>query len=167
MRSISTAYPGLTANTYISSMQSPYHPWFIELGYPDLDIKEFRSGEWAIIQYLSSPVIPSLTKWKYVLSGMRNILITRGFIERYVEQLDTSKKAIWEREEQATRDAEEAHRKREEHANETADEMTKAFMKNDALMERFARQGASALRPESIMQHINPLEAREILKSCM
>lgn len=156
--------PGVTSASYISYLPSKYHIWFIEMGYPLLDVLEYEDGEWAIIQYLRTPVVPSLTKFQHVLKGIRNTAITTGFIQKYVEQLDPGKQAFWDRESKKTQGVWDEAARVERHAEETADQLTKNFMANPDLMARVAKNGFGELDPQKIMRHINPLEARGILK---
>jgi hypothetical protein len=85
-----------------SYMVSDYHRLFVEMGYPELDILKYPDGEWHIIQYYSRPIIPCLTKWQVVLGPMRNVDISRGFLEKYIRQCDITKRAFWDREERKT-----------------------------------------------------------------
>jgi hypothetical protein len=158
--------PGITAGSYVSSMVSPYNVWFREMGHPLLDILQYEDGEWCIIQYLRSPVVPSLTQFTYVLRGIRNTSITPGFVQRFVDQLDPFKRAFWDREEAKTKDVYDEGARVEREAEDTAERLTKSFMANPDLVARVAKNGFGELNPMKIMRHVNPIEAREILKKC-
>lgn len=75
---------------------SQYHKWFVELGYPELDIVEYDDGEWAIIQFLNSTVIPSLCQWQVVLGPMRHVEPTYGICHHWANRLDMTKKLFWD-----------------------------------------------------------------------
>lgn len=138
----------------MSYMHSPYHHIFVELGFPQLDIKRFPSGEWAIREFIRSPVVPSLTPWKYVLTGLRNIEITKGFIEKYLWQIDPRNKAFWEKEEA---DRLRAEKERDYYENERAErimQLGKQLSKNEDLMEQANRIGPAAFDLENIGRKI-------------
>jgi hypothetical protein len=82
---------------YDSYMISPYHRILVELGHPELDVKILRDGSWGIREFYRSPVVPSLTPWKWVLKNVRNELVTRSFIERWVSDLDPRNRGFLER----------------------------------------------------------------------
>jgi hypothetical protein len=124
------------------------------MGYPQLDVKQWADGEWAIREFIRSPVIPSLTPWKYVLTGMRNIEITRGFIEKYLWQIDPRNKGFWEKDE-SEREREEKERQYFE--NEKAErimQLGKQLSKNEDLMEEAYKKGPAAFDLENIGRKI-------------
>lgn len=145
---------GLTATSYISSMVSPYYRWCQDMGYPELDVKTWADGEWALIEYLNAPIVPSLTKWNYVLTGMRNIPITYGFIKNYADQLALDKKHFWEREAELTRAQDERHKQDLLHSDRQVAEMHRVIKGNDALMQRVARNGLGELSLGKIRRNI-------------
>jgi hypothetical protein len=146
--------PGIRSAGYISYFQSPWHVWFREMGYPQLDINRFKDGEWEIIEYHSSPVVPALTKYHTVLSGLRNIEITKSFVEKYVAQLDVTKRAFWEREEAKSRKADEDAQAKDRHADEFATRASHAIVQNPDLMERIATKGIGEMDITKIASHI-------------
>lgn len=146
--------PGVRSWNYISYFQSPWHIWFQELGYPQLDVNKFEDGEWSIIEYYKVPLVPSMTPWCTVLSGMRNIEISVGFIEKYVLDLDSTKKAVWDREEKKTQRILKEAEAREQHAERMSDAATLAITRNPALMERIAKNGLQEMDLTKIVQHI-------------
>lgn len=132
---------GLYSWNYISYMQSKYHVWFQEMGYPELDIMEYPNGEWDIIQYYNSPVIPSMTRWQMVLGPMRNMEKSYSFCAKYVAQLDLQKKAFWAREEAKTKAVLDEAERTDKRAQDVADKATKAVMRNPDLVNRIAKNG--------------------------
>lgn len=134
---------------------SPEHHWmFEELGYPRLDIKQWPDGEWAILEWHSVPVIPSLTKWQYVLMGIRNTEITFSFVRKYVKQISTFERAFWDREEKKTADMLDEHRRLDEHREDSASRAFDAIRRNPALMERIARHGLQEMNLHKIRRHV-------------
>ena len=139
---------------YPEAFWSKYHDWFVELGYPQLDIVKYDDGEWAIIETQNAPIVPSQTKFKVILRGMKNVDITRGFVEKYIKQIDPLRKAFWERERRASQAAEDAVEAREKHVEDFAEKASQAVLGNDALMERISRNGLSEMNLDKIAKHI-------------
>lgn len=131
-----------------------YHKWFRELGYSMLDILQYNNGEWEIIQYLNSPIIPSLTRYQTVLGVMRNVEINRGFVEKYVKKLDINRREFWAREEKKTREVEEEHEKTDLHSADLVDRAHKAITKNPAMMERIAQNGTQEMDLDKLARHV-------------
>ena len=127
---------------------SPYHCWFRDLGYPQLDLNFYDDGEWEIIEMLNSPVIPSQTKWHRVLANIRNVIPTYGFCKRYVELLDITKQAVWDREDAKTAEVENEWQRNENHAIDLATRAKEAITRNDDLMQRIVKTGS--LKPASV-----------------
>jgi hypothetical protein len=146
--------PGVTAGSYVSYMCSPYHVWFVAMGYPRLDVLEYGDGEWAIIQYLRDPIIPAETQWQAVLSGMRREPISFGFIKKYVEQLDTQRRAFWDREEAATLAAEQRELDMDRHREDMVARAATAITRNESLMNRIAKNGLQEMNLDRIARHI-------------
>lgn len=124
-----------------SSFYSPYYKWFVEMGYPQLDINVWPDGEWAILEMENAPVIPSLTKWKYILTGFRNVEINRSFIKRQVEKIDLQKLEFWEAELAKSEKAEQEQVAKEKHAEDIASRMTSAISQNPDMLNRIAKTG--------------------------
>lgn len=140
---------------YDEYVWSKWHPWFVEMGYPLLDINRYADGEWSIIQWFTRPVVPAITEWQNVLSGMRNVDITRGFVEKYIKEADMQRKAFWDREDAKSRRADEEHEAKEKHAEEMAEAATQAVMGNDDLLRRIAKTGSlEEIHPLKIAKHI-------------
>jgi hypothetical protein len=161
-----TSAPGVYS-WYPSSVVSEYYTWFCDLGYPNLDIIKHRdtvpyrggylsceSGEWSIIEYYNAPIIPSLTKWNYVLTGIRNTLITEAFVTDWVKKLDLRRKQYWDMCDEETRKMEEEHARIEKMQDEFATDTARDILRNEALMERVAKNGFQELMPENIFKHI-------------
>ncbi len=149
-------YPSIGTERWQGPFQgcSPYFVWFVEMGYPNLDIREWDDGEWALVEYYSSPNIPALTRWNYVLTGLRNIIPSPGFVTKYVLQLDLQRKAVWDLAEAKTRAMDEEKERLETHAQDTATRATAAIMQNPGLVERIAKEGVKAIDFAEIRKHI-------------
>lgn len=124
-----------------SSFNSPYYPWLVEMGYPELDINTWPDGEWAIIEMQNTPVIPCLTKWKYVLTGLRNIEINKSIVRRFVESIDLRKAEFWEKEIAKTEATEREQVAKEKHSQDIAERMAKAMVQNPDFANRVAQSG--------------------------
>ncbi len=146
--------PGLSRHNYMSYIQSPWHPWFIDMGYPELDILQYEDGEWWIVQYYNAPIIPCLTKWQTVLGPMRNLDISYGFCERYAKALDLNRKEYLAKEMAKSQAAEDEWEKTEQHAEDSATRATKAITQNPNLMERIASKGFGEMNLDSIAKHV-------------
>ena len=147
-----------------SYANSDYHHWFVELGYPQLDIVTFEDGEWAIREFYSCPIIPSMTQWKYVLQGMRNIEITKSFVEKWCRKLDLTRKEFWDAEEAKTQKVETEHAAVEVHRQEFADEALKIIKKNEDLVERVAKNGIQEINLDNIAKHVPASKLRGLKK---
>lgn len=151
------------------SVRSPWYSWFVEAGYPNLDIMKDGesywklaepSGAWHIIEFYRSPVIPSLTPWNYVLKNIRNTEISRSFVEKYVKNLDLRRKEVWDAEAAKTKKMEDEFETLEKHRADTVERAFQAVKKNDGLVERVARNGMHELLPSAIFRHISPHHKR-------
>ena len=149
----------------VSSFVSEYHDWFVEMGYPQLDIAEYQDGSWAIIQMENSPVIPSLCRYRSILGPIEHVLITRGFVEKYVKRLDVTRREFWDLEDAKSKAIDEEHAAREEHAEYLAEKATQAVTSNPYLMERVAQNGLLEMMPNRLSKHISTPELRSIHKS--
>lgn len=149
-----TAVPVQCAANYVSSMCSKYHPWFMEWGYPRLDIVKYGDGEWSIIEYETMPIIPSMTKWKVILSGFRHVEITPHFVKRQVEKHDLQRREVWEREEAKARAVEEEHERAERALEDRVERATKAITRNEALRERIAKNGIKEMDLRMMHRHV-------------
>jgi len=141
--------------TYMDSpFTGPYYQWFCDLGYPQCDLHVFESGEWAILEMINAPVVPSLTQWRWIAKGFRNIEPNQSRVKRILEQIDPRKRWIWELEEKRSQELEAQQNAREERAEELATEWTDSVVRNPDLMERIAKNGAEELLPHKIAENI-------------
>lgn len=145
---------GVTQANYISYLVSPYHVWFVDMGYPELDIKTFEDGEWALIQYLNSPTVPAMTRWQYVLTGIRKTEISPWWCRKYAENLDLEKKHVWAEIEDKERALEDETKSRERHDQDVANRRHETIMKNRGLVERISRNGLHEMNLRQISKHI-------------
>lgn len=148
-----------------SAFVSDKYRIFCELGYPQLDVQFFEDGSWAILEMLNAPLIPSMTKFKYILKGIENVEFSRSFVEKFVKQLDPAKGFFWEREDRLARESEEQGIKGDEFIAELAADTMKKLAKCDTLTERLAKNGADELTPERLAFNIykdSPAKAREL-----
>ena len=138
----------------MSSFCSRYHKWFVDLGYPQLDIVEYQDGSWDIIEMLNSPVIPSLTKYNTILGNMKNIIPTLGFCEKYCKSLDVKRREFWVIEDRKSAEAETNSINKELRAVEMAEKASQAVLQNPSLMERIATNGMQEMNLDRIARHI-------------
>ncbi len=146
--------PGRYSWSHISYMQSPYHVWFIRMGYPELDILEYPDGEKWVFQYYNSPVVPSVTKWQAVLGPLRNIDLTYSMLEKYANMLDITKRAFWDRENSVSKRSEEEFEAVERHREEMVERASQAFLRNPDLMDRIAKNGTYEMELGRIARHV-------------
>lgn len=139
---------------YPSAMCSPWYVWFVELGYPLLDIRKFEDAEWAILQYHAKPYLPSTTMFHWVLQGLRNIEITPGFVSKWVELLDLTKRGIWEREDAKSDEVEREHEALKRHSDDMVTRAHAVIMKNENLLGRIAKFGIGEMDLAKIAAHI-------------
>lgn len=139
---------------YPSAMCSRYYGWMCELGYPTLDVRQFEDGEWAILQYHTIPLIPSMTKWHWVLQGIKNTEITPAFIEKFVDMIDITKRSFWAREDEKTKAVELEHAATDRHAEDMVNRAHDVCMRSPALLDRIAKFGIEELDLLKIAKHI-------------
>ena len=148
----------------VSSFNSQFYDWFVELGYPQLDIAEHEDGSWSIIQMENAPLFPSAVRWNVVLGPMEHVLITRGFVEKYVRELDITRREFWDLEERKSEEAERAYQAKEDHAEYLAEKATAAITSNPYLLDRVMQNGLSEAMPSRLSKHIATPELRSIHK---
>lgn len=140
--------------SYYSAMCSRYHKTFCSLGYPQLDVVEYDDGSWAIIQYLNTPLIPSMTRWQHVLQDIRHQEKTESFFKHWAERLDPTLKQYreleWEKSKKVIKEREDQDRFKQD----LVDRGTKAVTKNEGLMERIAKNGVQEMSLKRILKHI-------------
>jgi hypothetical protein len=147
--------PGIYRD-YPSYMCSDYYCWFKDAGYPELDIRRWPDGEWAIIQYMRAPLIPQRTPWQWVLTGMRNVEINHANVFRLVDQIDLTKKQAWAKVDEGERKARELAAEQDRRAEDFGTRAYEAVRNNPDLMERVVRTGdiMQAIDPRKIRRHI-------------
>lgn len=139
---------------YPSKAVSDYYIWFLELGYPQLDIVKFADGEWAIIEYMNTPIVPALTKFKTVLSGLRNMEIQFDFVRKMVLRLDPTRREFHAMHADKSQKVHDEHAALERHRQDSVERAYLAIKKNEALMDRIAREGLSQMNLWNIRKHI-------------
>lgn len=142
---------------------SKYYPWFVELGYPQLDIVEYEDGEWSIIEMMNYPVIPSLCQWKHIFSGFRNRPPTKSFVKRLIDMIDLQKREAWDRYEQATREAEEKHERTEKARETLASGIAQAVSKNEDLTARVLQNGFDEIQLKTLIKRIPQHKIRDLI----
>jgi hypothetical protein len=133
--------PGLRSWNYISTAQSPYHVWFESLGFPQLDITKYEDGEWCIIEYQHSPIIPAECHYKVVLAGLRNIEISFSFIERYLDEINPMSARFWANLDKHENLQNAEYETFEKNAEDRAERASRFVLQNPDLMERIAKHG--------------------------
>lgn len=133
--------PGHRSWNYISTAQSPWHVWFQQMGYPQLDITRYEDGEWCVIEYQHTPLIPAECKYKVVLSGLRNIEISYSFLERYLDEMNPMSTRFWENLERHERFQDAEYNTLEANAEDRAQRASRFVIQNPDLMERIAKNG--------------------------
>jgi hypothetical protein len=132
----------------------PYYSWCVELGYPNVDVQQWPDNEWALIEFYNAPIIPSLTRWNWVLHGMRNIEISRGFLTKYIRQLDLHKKETWDALDAKEKAQDEEKARLDAHAEDTAERAKNIIMQTPTLVERIAKKGIKEIDLDKIVDHI-------------
>jgi hypothetical protein len=157
------------APSYLLYGENKYYRWARRCGYPNVDIIDDRDqdGTWSLVEYLRSPVVPSLTPWNYILRDITEPL-TEYMVRRFCEMLDLKKKeyrAMMEMEERLGRENYERALRLED---DLATRATKLISHNPDLMERIAKNGAKELDTTRILAHVprhqqNGLKGVELL----
>lgn len=146
--------PGYDRDTP-SMMCSPWNRFFRSIGYEELDVVEHNDGSWGIRQYHTKPIIPSLTRWSWVLQDIRHTLITESFLKSQAEQLDLERHTVWDRLRQSEKAALLETEAQERRAQDWADAAWKGVRGNDALIQRIAKNGIKELDPRRMLNHID------------
>lgn len=149
-----TPRPTINLGNYVSYFFSKYNIWFRELGYPLLDVNELSDGEWGIIQCYTLPIIPCVTQWNWVLTGVRNREITYPFLQKWTAKLDLQKKELWDVEEAKTIAMEKEKDGLETHKQEMVSKAHKLITRNPELMNRIGKDGAKAFDLSEIRKNI-------------
>lgn len=131
-----------------------WYAWCVELGYPNIDIQQWKDHEWAIIEFYNSPTIPSQTRWNFVLHGMRNIEVSAGFVTKYIHQLDLHKKEVWDALDAKEKAQDEEKARIAAHAEDTAERAKNIIMQTPSLVERIAKHGIKEIDLDKVLDHI-------------
>ena len=129
---------------YDSYILSRHYPMFVEHGFPQLDIRQWPDGEWAVREFVRAPVVPSLTPWRYVLKGLRNVEISWPFIAAQLSLVDPRARGFLARHEAETARMEHERAVAENEKAERVLALGKQLSKNDDLMNDAARMGIAA-----------------------
>ena len=146
--------PGVRSWNYISYLQSKYHIWFQDMGYPQLDIEQYDDGQWSIIEYLRTPIIPQLTPNRVILAGMKNMEISFGFIERYLDECNPQSARFWANVDAHEKQTDIDFETREANVVDRAERAARYVLKNPELMERIVKNGPHELDLRMIRRHI-------------
>ena len=120
---------------------SGYHKWFVEMGYSELDIVEYDDGEWCIIQFMNSTVIPSLCKWQVVLGPMRNVEPTYSICWQFANRLDMHKRFFWDVEDMNQKQHLMDALEKDRHVEDLAERASFIVSHTPTVMERIAKTG--------------------------
>jgi hypothetical protein len=150
---------------YCNAMTSEYYSWFVELGYPQLDVVFYEDREWSIIEFENAPLVPSMTKWKVVFSGFRNVEFNKSFVKKMVEMIDLRKQEVWDRIERETEERKEHDEAIQAKRDDAVLQTAKELAKNDALMDRAAKIGPEAFSLDNLLKGMSPTQVRSVLGS--
>jgi hypothetical protein len=156
---IARDYPYLYVD---SPFVSRHYKMFCDLGYPQLDIFEWNDGEWAIGQYWNAPLVPSMTKFNYILTGLRNVEKSTSFVREYVDILDVTRHAYWHIEEEKSIAAEEQQDKKEKYIEDSAERKMQILRRSPHLMERIMKFGLKEMGFDRMFHTLEPWEKRRL-----
>jgi hypothetical protein len=139
---------------YPSKAVSDYYGWFVHMGYPQLDIVDYTDGSWAILEYHNAPIIPSLTKFHLVLTGIRNIEKSYTFCKHHADLLDPTKRNFQAHHDAKTKAVELEHEALERHRNDSVERAFQAISKNQGLIDRISRDGIMEMNLDRIRRNI-------------
>lgn len=148
-----------------SAVVSKDYRVFVDLGYPQLDRLKYQDGEWCIIEYQNAPLVPSLTKWKRIYNGFRNMEFTESFAKKLIRQIDPQYPEFWAHELKKTQQMLQAKDAQETENLEWVQKTLPKMLKNENLMQRIARYGTRELNPDRIALAIakdSPHKARDL-----
>lgn len=148
-----------------SAMVSKDYRVFVELGYPQLDRIVYEDGEWAIIEYQNAPLVPSLTKWKRIYNGFRNMEFNESFAKKLIRQIDPQYPEFWANELKKTKNMIAAKDAVDADNLEWVEKTLPKILKNESLRNRLAKYGMRELNPDRIALAIakdSPQKARDL-----
>lgn len=137
-----------------STMVSRWHRCFVAMGYPELDLVEYPDGEKAIIQYFNRPIIPSLTRWGYVLTKIRNQDVNYYWLKEKADDLNLEKKKVWHEQEGIEKEALRRQLEEDRRSEDFATRMLDTVNRNDGWRQRIAKNGLNELNPLKLLNHI-------------
>lgn len=146
----------------MSYLESKYHKWFKELGYPQLDIQEWDDGEWAILEYIGPTVIPCETKWNYILTGLRHIEPSYGFVKNYIDTQETMTHLFRVKKDLDSLKIAEEKMKEDRRVQDLAERATQLVRRNEAMYQRVAANGLQELNLHNIAKHIPQAQLRHL-----
>ncbi len=138
-----------------SWMVSPWWRVCRDVGYPELDVRQYSDGSWALIQYMQSPIVPSLTRWQPVLMDIRNIEISASFIKKKADELNLERGHIWDDVAKNERRIRSEIDFEEDRADKIADAKLAVLKRAPGLMDRVMRRGMKELDPRKMLQHLD------------
>ena len=137
-----------------STMVSRWHRCFVAMGYPELDLVEYPDGEKAIIQYFNRPIIPSLTRWGYVLTGIRNTNVDYYWLKEQADLLNLHGKKVWDDQDASEKEAHRQTLEEDRRSEDFATRMLSLVKRNDDWMQRIAKNGLKELDPMRLLNNI-------------
>lgn len=146
--------PKVTLNNYTSYMVGPWNRVFRDWGYPLLDVVQQDSGEWGVIQYYKTPVIPSMTPWNWMVTPQHRYALTHGSLRQFVDQCDLEKRYVWDQMEAREKQDAEDMRREELHMTDQQRRMYQVISQNPDLMERVAKNGLGEIGLKKLMRNI-------------
>ena len=133
---------------------SDYHSWFVEMGYPELDIVEYQDGSWDIIQFLGQTVIPAEAQWQVVLGNIKNRIPTYSFCYHWAQKLDLNRRHFWEEEEKSRQAHLDKALDQDKHVEDLAERMSSIVSQTPTLMDRIARNGPQEMLLHKVAEHV-------------
>lgn len=137
-----------------STMVSRWHRCFVAMGYPELDLVEYPDGEKAIIQYFNAPIVPSMTKWGFVLTGIRNRNVDYYWLKEQADLLNLHGKKVWSDQDATEKEAIRQQLEEDRRAEDFATRMLDLVNRNDAWKQRIHKNGLKELNPLRLLNHV-------------
>lgn len=143
------------APSYLLYGDNKFYRWTKNFGYPNVDIIDDRAadGTWSLVEYLRSPVVPSLTPWNYILRDITEPL-TESLVKRFCEMLDLRKREYRARMEAEEKDSKAKVDSALKLEDEIATKAAKLISGNDGLLQRIAKNGVAEITPERILSNV-------------
>jgi len=143
------------APSYLRYGDNQLYKWTKSFGYANVDIIDdrLRDGTWSLVEYLRSPVIPSLTPWNYILRDITEPL-TETNVGRFCEMLDLNKRQYRVQMEREAKESLLNFNRAQDLESDIAGRAAKLISGNPALMERIAKNGMSEMQPTKILSNI-------------